>query len=137
MELNRSGIWIAPTSDTNIAVSSTTNIANENKSEKDKEEYGVMASPTEFSPSWWFDGDDAGWLSYDTESNQKLESVFQSLCRIRVNLSRAVEDQERYKHISSCKIVLLSEGQYSVNVETMEQINTDSHFLRLVQRREN
>jgi len=138
MELNRSGIWIAPTSDTNIAVSSTTNIAaNENKSEKDKEEYGVMASPTEVSPSWWFDGDDAGWLSYDTESNQKLESVFQSLRRIRVNLSRAVEDQERYKHISSSKIVLLSEGRYSVNVETMEQINTDSHFLRLVQRREN
>jgi len=142
MKLNRSGTWITSAAATNTDVSPTNNIAaNRIQNEKAEDQHEVIASPADISPTWWFDGDDAGWLPYDTESNQKLESVFQlTTCR-KVNSVRAVEreevNQEIYKQFSSSKIILLSEGRYSVNVETMEQINTDSHFLRLVQRREN
>eukprot|EP00532_Pseudo-nitzschia_australis_P011160 CAMPEP_0168233138 /NCGR_PEP_ID=MMETSP0140_2-20121125/17560_1 /TAXON_ID=44445 /ORGANISM="Pseudo-nitzschia australis, Strain 10249 10 AB" /LENGTH=637 /DNA_ID=CAMNT_0008165819 /DNA_START=427 /DNA_END=2340 /DNA_ORIENTATION=+ len=98
------------------------------------------------TPTWWFDGDDAGWLPYDSESSQKLESAFQSnLCldgngtgtvsktvSEEVTVSRDVCPELRN---SGSPIVLLSDGKYRVDLETMEQTNTDSHFLRLVQRR--
>jgi hypothetical protein len=134
MKLNRSGgIWIASTPDTKIPVVV--------QSEKAEDKIEVIASPAEVSPRWWFDGDDAGWLPYDTESNQKLESAFQSLRCIARDPSKDVEgeevNQEKYKQTSNSKIVLLSGGRYSVNMERMEQINTDSHFLRLVKRRDN
>ena len=79
------------------------------------------------APTWWFDGDDAGWLPYDTESSEALESAFQALSCL---------DEEGADATKNNQIVLLSNGRYRVNLETMEQINTDSHFLRLVQRRE-
>jgi len=93
------------------------------------------------SPEWLFDGDDSGWLPYDSESSQELENAFQSFLCLKENRQGDVGegqlDQELCKEISSTKIVTLSGGRYSVNLETMEQINTSSHFLRLVQRREN
>jgi hypothetical protein len=111
------------------------------ESEKAKDKIEVIAHPTEVSPTWWFDGDDAGWLPYDAESNQKLEHVFQSFRCIEKYSSRDVlgeeVNREKCKQTSNNKVVLLSGGRYRVNIETMQQINTDSHFLRLVQRREN
>lgn len=85
------------------------------------------------TPTWWFDGDDAGWRPYDTESNEKLETAFQALCCIDERSTSDKEGDENTKHTA---IVFLSNGRYRVNLKTMEQINTDSHFLRLVQRRE-
>lgn len=111
------------------------------ESEKANNKIEVIAYPAEVSPTWWFDGDDAGWLPYDTESNQKLEHVFQSFRCIKKDSSRDVQgeevNREKCKQTSNNKVVLLSGGRYRVNMETMQQINTDSHFLRLVQRREN
>ena len=83
---------------------------------------------------WWFDGDDSGWLPYDDESNEKLESAFQSL---RYRSPKEGEEKEHDQRQASGNVVFLSKGRYRVNLETMEQVNTDSHFLRLVQRREN
>ena len=83
---------------------------------------------TATAPTWWFDGDDAGWLLYTTDSTETLERAFQSL-----KLSEANHEEEQL----SGKTVFLSNGRYSVNLETMEQINTESHMLRLVQRRIN
>jgi len=101
----------------------------------------VEESRKTLSPQWLFDGDDSGWLPYDSESSQKLENAFQSFLCLKENRQGDVGegqlDQELCKEISSTKIVTLSGGRYSVNLETMEQINTSSHFLRLVQRREN
>ncbi len=87
-----------------------------------------IATTNTTAPTWWFDGDDAGWLLYDTESTEALESVFQSL-----NISEANHEEQQL----SSKTVFLSNGRYSVNLEAMEQINTESHMLRLVQRRIN
>ncbi len=93
----------------------------------------ISASTTtcKVSPKWWFDGDDAGWLPYDTESNQALERAFESF----QNPKPSSDAKEKDGRIQP-NTVLLSNGRYSVNLETMEQINTESHFLRLVQRRE-
>ena len=90
------------------------------------------------SPTWWFDGDDVGWLPYDIESTQKLESAFQAFLCLDVDSTTTTEDQElRQEQHPSSRFVLLSRGRYSVDVQTMEQINTKSHFPRLVRRREN
>lgn len=142
IKLNRNGVLIERDSTTNIVLPSITNItANNTQIENAEEPNEAIVSPVEASPTWWFDGDDAGWLPYDTESNQKLESAFRSFRCLKKNAARAVEvekmNQEMLKRAFGSKIVSLSAGRYSVNIETMEQINTDSHFLRLVQRREN
>lgn len=71
--------------------------------------------------TWWFDGED-GWIPYDSHSSSKLEDVFQLI-------SVSSESSE----ISP--IVYLSEGRYRVNVQTMEQINTETHFPRYVRRK--
>lgn len=138
IRLNRSGNWMAPMEAKNMDISPATNRF---QSENANDSHDVVASPPEVSPTWWFDGDDTGWLPYDTESSQTLERVFQSLLCLKETSSGAAREkelnQETCKQISTTKIVLLSEGRYSVDLETMEQINTSSHFLRLVQRREN
>jgi hypothetical protein len=137
VKLNRNGFYTAAP---NIAPSSSTAIVS-NSIQSRQTEHEATASLRKESPTWWFDGDDAGWLPYDTESNHKLESVFQSLCSRQFNSpgSKGEEmvDEEMDKQTPSSKIVFLSDGRYRVNLETMEQINTESHFLRLVQRREN
>ena len=94
---------------------------------------GSSEAIARITPTWWFDGDDAGWLPYDIESNEKLESAFQALCPLDEQSTGYSEGADATKNN---QIVLLSNGRYRVNLETMEQINTDSHFLRLVQRRE-
>ena len=94
---------------------------------------GVSTAAIAATPTWWFDGDDAGWLPYDTESNEKLESAFQALCCIDEHSTSGKEGEDDRK---DTEIVFLSNGRYRVNLKTMEQINTDSHFLRLIKRRE-
>ena len=86
---------------------------------------GPIDGMAERSPSWWFDGDDDnGWLPYDEDSSQKLENAFQAL--------RLDSTTKKGQHPN--RIVLLSGGRYSVDVQAMEQVNTESHFLRLVRR---
>ncbi len=77
--------------------------------------------------TWWFDGDDEkGWIPYDEESCQQLEDVYQRFQVVDTLLSKG----------PLVPLVYLSGGTYQVNVSTMEQINVESQFLRLVQRRE-
>ena len=132
LKLNRSGIWASyDLAKTTTKSSTNKSVLNKIRIKKTEGQHEVILNPAIISPTWWFDGDDAGWLPYDYKSNQKLESVFQSLRREKECSARS-SGQAQTKNI-----VLLSEGRYSVNVETMEQINTTSQFLRLVQRREN
>lgn len=97
----------------------------------DQEDKITVASLSMKRPTWWFDGDDGGWIPYDKESCQKLESAFQSRLMGDQNLCNKDSDG------SSSHIVLLSSGNYRVDLNTMEQTNTISHFLRLVKRKEN
>jgi hypothetical protein len=90
------------------------------------------------SPTWWFDADgDVGYIPYDVESSQKLENAFQALHldSTTTTTAKEKEDQQLLCHNHN-RIVMLSGGRYSVDVQTMEQINIESQFLRLVQRRE-
>jgi hypothetical protein len=74
--------------------------------------------------TWWFDGDDEkGWIPYDEESCQQLEDVYQRFQEVDTRQSKG-------------PLVYLSGGRYEVNVSTMEQINVESQFLRLVRRQE-
>jgi hypothetical protein len=71
--------------------------------------------------TWWFDGDDEkGWLPYDKESNEQLEETYQSFCE---------------GASQKTPLVLLCGGKHQVNIQTMEQINVESQFPRLVRRR--
>ena len=86
------------------------------------------------SPTWWFDADgDVGYIPYDVESSQKLEDAFQALHLDSTTTTTAKEKEDQQLNN---RIVMLSGGRYSVDVQTMEQINIESQFLRLVQRRE-
>lgn len=70
---------------------------------------------------WEFDGDDEkGWVAYDEESSLRLEESYQEL------LSGETK---------SASTVLLAKGRYMVDINTMQQINTKTQFLRLVRRR--
>jgi hypothetical protein len=82
-------------------------------------------------PTWCFDTDNGAWHPYDSESSQKLESAFQSLCQKQQNVSAEISTQQ------PSPIVSLHGGKYQVNVKTMEQINIETHFLRLVRRKSN
>eukprot|EP00536_Pseudo-nitzschia_multiseries_P014601 jgi/Psemu1/215271/e_gw1.734.8.1 len=86
--------------------------------------------------TWWFDADgddDVGWRPYDAESNEALERAFRSIrCRTETETPGEGSGHRTPKN----SIVLLSNGKHRVDLETMEQTNTESHFLRLVQRRE-
>jgi hypothetical protein len=71
--------------------------------------------------TWWFDGDDEkGWLPYDKETNEQLEETYQSFCE---------------GASQKTPLVLLCGGKYQVNIQTMEQINVETQFPRLVRRR--
>jgi hypothetical protein len=74
-----------------------------------------------------FIGDDfEGWLAYDEESCDILEDTFQKF-------SNPDETMNRKEAIDP--LVLLQGGKYQVNVRSMEQINVQTQFPRLVQRR--
>jgi hypothetical protein len=75
--------------------------------------------------TWCFDADDKGWVAYDTESSRLLEEAYQQR-----NHSKNTDDSAE----STNPAVLIADGRYQVNVVTMEQINVDSHFMRLVRR---
>ena len=79
---------------------------------------------------WYFDGDDRGWLAYDNESNQLLEDAFVRL----EQLGKNGNSDKKTDPSSNFPLVLLSQGRYQVNVETMEQRNVASQFLRMVKR---
>lgn len=75
---------------------------------------------------WWFDGgDDKRWVQYDVESCRLLERAFQ-------------ENNGPSSRQQGAPIVKLRLGRanYQVNVQTMEQTNVESQFLRLVRRRQ-
>jgi hypothetical protein len=81
---------------------------------------------TSTSSSWWFDGEEA-WLPYDEESTKQLEETYQRY--LAGSAQEETVDQ-------NSPVVFLSGGRYQVDIKTMEQINVESHFLRLVRRRE-
>ena len=133
IKLNRGNLYVSSIKTTTVA-SVTASAMSEIQSEMntDKKSTGTA--------TWWFDGDDSGWLLYDSESSQKLESTFQSNLCLDGNISKTVSEEVTVNRDvnpvhSGSPIVLLSDGKYRVDLESMEQTNTDSHFLRLVQRR--
>ena len=74
--------------------------------------------------TWSFDGDDdKGWIPYDPESNRQLEDMYQLFC---------LQDTE---NAGNDPVVILCNGKYRVNIKSMEQVNTETQFLRLVRRR--
>jgi hypothetical protein len=82
--------------------------------------------PTE-NITWLFDGDDdKGWLSYDEESCKILEDMFQKYSNVGESINRKE---------AADPIVFLQGGKYQVNVRSMEQINVQTQFPRLVRRR--
>lgn len=73
---------------------------------------------------WEFDGDDEkGWILYDEESSILLEDLYQRLS------SNPVSTQNE-----SCRIRICGR-KYAVDLNTMEQINIETQFLRNVRRR--
>ena len=85
-------------------------------------------SSTAYGAVWQFDGDDEkGWLTYDRESSRLLEDAYHRMTRTCATTATSTNDAD-------C-ILSLSGGRYRVNLGTMEQINTETQFLRLVRRR--
>lgn len=81
---------------------------------------GVLSdNASTVAASWYFDGDEHGWVRYDDTSNQLLEEIYQKYA----NAGQHVDP-----------LVLLPTGEYQVNLEKMEQVNVSSQFLRLVKR---
>jgi hypothetical protein len=88
---------------------------------------GTAASSPAECVTWLFDrDDDKGWLAYDEESCNLLEDTFQKYS----NLDESMNRKE-----AADPIVILQGGKYQVNVRSMEQINVQTQFPRLVQRR--
>jgi hypothetical protein len=86
----------------------------------------AASSPTE-GVTWLFDRDnDKGWVAYDEESCNILEDTFQKFS----NLDESMNRKE-----AADPLVFLQGGKYQVNVRSMEQINVQTQFPRLVQRR--
>jgi hypothetical protein len=90
---------------------------------------GIASENCKYNSSnivWWFDGgDDKRWVQYDVESCRLLERAFQ-------------EHNDPSSRQQDAPIVKLCLGRanYQVNVQTMEQTNVESQFLRLVRRRQ-
>jgi hypothetical protein len=77
--------------------------------------------------TWLFDlDDDKGWQAYDEESCNILEGTFQKFSNLdeTMNSRKAIDP-----------LVFLQGGKYQVNVRSMEQINVQTQFPRVVQRR--
>lgn len=86
----------------------------------------ALRSPTE-CVTWLFDrDDDKGWVAYDEESCKLLEDMFQKYS----NLGDSINRKD-----ATDPIVFLQGGKYQVNVRSMEQINVQTQFPRLVRRR--
>jgi hypothetical protein len=77
--------------------------------------------------TWSFDADDKGWLAYDAEGSRLLEEAYQQY-------SSSSDSADSAKKKNNNPSVLIAGGKYQVNVATMEQINVESHFMRLVRR---
>lgn len=87
---------------------------------------------------WSYDADDKGWIKYDDISQRLLEDTYQRYCNHESDIFDDRKDRQEYDEANGTinpKTVLLSDGKYQVNVATMEQINVQSHFMRLVRRR--
>jgi hypothetical protein len=67
---------------------------------------------------WQYDGDEKGWLEFDQVSSELLESAFVQCCSATLPVVQL-----------SC-----SGGVYTVDLNTMEQTNTQTYFMRLVRR---
>ena len=88
---------------------------------------GTAASSPAECVTWLFDrDDDKGWLAYDEESCKLLEDMFQKYS----NLGDSINRKD-----ATDPIVFLQGGKYQVNVRSMEQINVQTQFPRLVRRR--
>jgi hypothetical protein len=86
----------------------------------------ATSSPTD-SVTWLFDrDDDKGWAAYDEESCNSLEDMFQKFSN---------RGESMNKNEVGDPLVFLQGGKYQVNVRSMEQINVQTQFPRLVQRR--
>eukprot|EP00980_Cylindrotheca_fusiformis_P024517 scaffold11979_cov130-Cylindrotheca_fusiformis.AAC.5 len=68
---------------------------------------------------WYYDTDEQGMVRYDKQSNQCLEDAY----------------QQYVKGGGKEVLVQIMEGTYQVNLERMEQVNLQSHFIRLVKRK--
>jgi hypothetical protein len=88
---------------------------------------GTAAGRPAENVTWLFDLDDEkGWLAYDEESCNILEDTFQKFS----NLDETMNRKEAID-----PLVFLQGGKYQVNIRSMEQINVQTQFPRLVQRR--
>jgi hypothetical protein len=88
---------------------------------------GTAANSLTECVTWLFDGDDdKGWLVYDDNSCHLLEDMFQKYSN---------RDESMNRKEAADPIVFLQGGKYQVNVRSMEQINVQTQFPRLVQRR--
>lgn len=87
----------------------------------------IASSNTEIATAVWeFDGgDEKGWIAYDEESSNLLEVAF----------SRLPDEKNSSLPQTISRRIFLSGGVYEVNLETMEQINMETKFLRFVRRR--
>jgi WWE domain/Right handed beta helix region len=92
------------------------------EAQKDSATPAAQNDEVQIPPTWWFDGEGGSWIRYDAHSTNELEATFQ------------LHSAPPCDSIGVSPIVHLSEGRYRVNVQTMQQINTETHFPRLVRR---
>ena len=93
-------------------------------------------------PTWWFDSDsDRGWVRYDADSMLALEDAYQTflLNHNRYDGNNHIDDDNENSHTTAdtttgISVVLLSGGKYRVDLKSMEQINTETHFPRIIKR---
>jgi hypothetical protein len=87
---------------------------------------GTAARSRAENVTWLFDlDDDKGWRTYDEESANILEDTFQKFFNLddTMNRKEAIDP-----------LVFLQAGKYQVNIRSMEQINVQTQFPRLVKR---
>ena len=83
----------------------------------------VKDVPMNSNSQWLFDaGDEKGWLVYDGASTEILETAYRKWAR--------TNDMPH----GETKTVTLAGGKYHVNLESMEQVNVETQFLRLIKR---
>ncbi|KAG7363664.1 WWE domain containing protein [Nitzschia inconspicua] len=112
---------------------------------------GVWVDPTTTisnTPTWWFHGDkkDNDWIQYDETSSRTLEEAFQQQVLLKSSINSgevlstkytengAGENKEAVTNSPQVTVSILG-GKYQVNVKTMEQINTETMYPRLIRRK--
>mmetsp|Transcript_73132 Transcript_73132/g.110296 ORF Transcript_73132/g.110296 Transcript_73132/m.110296 type:complete len:533 (-) Transcript_73132:70-1668(-) len=94
---------------------------------------GITLSKTT-TVKWSFDADDKGWVVYDKETSRLLEETYQQRQKYNSTSQDLTDSAESLSIATTNSVVAIGDGRYQVNVSTMEQINVDSHFMRLVRR---